>query len=329
MWLRNGLTMTRAPSQDTSPDMAEILAVAEQFEAARAAHPSEMARADLGDMLRLVPGKRAIFRGRFGERDCVWRMFLDPHGDAAAREMAELQRAWPDMQGKRFRICEPLFHAPAQRLIAVELVAGTPLLRRIRHNNTAEAEGFFRPAAQWLRRYTDSTESWTSARPLGWLKRAERAASTQPFGKLRKLEAPILTELTRLAHRIEGLEWRSAVCHGDFHPNNLISQYDRLTGIDTGGSGRMPIYKDMARFLMHMGRRGVVPSGRRVLGVDGAGLDAFTEVFALTEAERRLILPFMLGVEALIRVETPSLSDSRVRRARTMYAALLDDLVSC
>ena len=317
------MTKRRRPAE--IPDLDALEEIAGRFEAARAADPA-LADADLKDLIRLVPGKRAVIRGRFRNRDCVWRMFMDPLDDVSSREWAELQRVWPEMQGKRFRVAEPLYHNADHRLLAMEEVPGTPLLELIRTSPEESRAALVLPGAAWLRRYTDSSESWVPAKPVGWLKRAERASATQPFAKLRRLELELIEQMARLAGRIEGLDWRVAISHGDFHPNNLIADGERLTGIDTGGSGRMPIYKDIARFAMHMGRRNVIPSGRRVLGVDGAVLDAFTEAFALTEAERWRILPFMLGVEALLRVETRALSKSRIRRAHEMYEALLEDM---
>ena len=177
-------------------------------------------------------------------------------------------------------------------------------------------------------------QMWPPARsicappPSGWLARAARASATQPFARLRGIESGILAHLTRMAAALEGAEWRVAISHGDFHPNNLILGEDRLTGIDTGGSGRMPVCKDIARFLVHMGRRGMIPSGRRYLGVDAEGLEVFAEVFGLTEVERHLWVPFFIGIEALIRVETRALKPSRIKRAEEMYGLLLADLAA-
>ncbi|RKT34231.1 phosphotransferase family enzyme [Roseovarius halotolerans] len=307
------------------PEMDAMIALAARFEAAVKADPA-LEGAELGEMLRHVPGKRAICRGTVQGRECIWRVFHSPQDGVAGREWVELQRVHAGMRDDDHTVNAPLYHAPEFGLVAVEFIAGTPLMALVWQSPLEEREALIIPAARWLRRYTESSESWWPAKPEGWLKRAERAAAKQPFSKLHRLERPILAELARLLPRIEGLDWRTAICHGDFHPNNLIVDGARMTGIDNGGSARMPIYKDMARFLMHMGRRGLIPSGSRVLGVDGAMIEAFSETFAMTEAERRLILPFMLGIEALIRVEHADMTRSRVRRAHAMYEALLEDL---
>ena len=88
----------------------------------------------------------------------------------------------------------------------------------------------------------------------------------------------------------------------------------------------MPLYKDIARFLMHMGRRGLLPSGRSSFGVDQEGFDTFAAVFDMSDWERDIVLPFFLGVEALIRVERPDMRRARIRKAAQMYDALIADL---
>lgn len=317
--------MTKTRALWNIPDLEAVGGLAQRFEAARSADPA-LTGADLEEILRLVPDQRAVCRGRLDERACIWRIFLSGQEPTATREWDELQRIWPEMSTGRYRVCEPLYHSAQHGMIAVEELPGTPLLQLLWKAPTQDRAAWLDPAALWLRRYTESTESWRPSGHAGWLQRAARGAGKQPFAALKSLEMDILSQLERLAQRLEGLEWRVAISHGDYHPNNLIALNDTLTGIDTGGSARTPIYKDIARFLMHMGRRGMIPSGQRYLGVDRVGLNAFADRFCMSNTERQVIMPFMLGVEALIRVETPALSDSRIRRARRMSSALLEDL---
>lgn len=299
--------------------------VARRFEAAQALDPL-FAAAEMGEILRLVPGRRAVAGGRFGGRAAVFRMDLSPAGDSLAREWAELRRIRPQMCDGPCRVAEPLHFSPDHRVLAIARVDGTPLLKHLWESPPAARAAHLLPAARWLRHYTECSEIWRPARADGWVGRAERAAARQPFRKLARLEQEILAELRRLAGQIGNSDWRCAICHGDLHPNNLILDAQGLTGIDTGGSSVTPVYKDMARFVVHMGRRGMIPSGRRYLGVDAEALEAFGRAFHLTEAETGLHLPFMIGCEALLRVETRALGRGRIRRAEAMYAALRDDL---
>jgi len=282
----------------------------------------------IGALVRHVPGKRRIHEGTWRGRSAIFRLATPETEAMQAREWQEACRIWPHMQGARFRVAEPLAYLPDMRLMVMEHVPGVPLLDHVTRLRADRRLARLSSAADWLRRYTDVSESWRGARCAGWLARAERATRGQPFPELRGIEAGILAALGHIADRLDGADWRVAICHGDFHPNNLLVKGPTLTGIDTGGSGRMPVLKDVARFLMHMARRGHCPSGRMWCGVDEGMRDAFTEAFALTGTERRLVLPFFLGVEALIRVETEALRPRRIRIAGQVYAALRDDLVA-
>lgn len=282
--------------------------------------------AEIGALIRHVPGKRRIHAGRWQGRDAVFRLATPETAAMQAREWQEACRIWPVMQGPRYRTAEPLAHLPELHLVVMAQVPGTPLLDLVAQLRGPRRAARLAPAAAWLRRYTDVSEGWRAARCTGWLARAERTAQAQPFAELRGIEAGILDGIGRIAARIDGADWRVAICHGDFHPNNLLAEGRRLTGIDTGGSARMPVLKDVARFLMHMARRGVCPSRRMWCGVDEGMRDAFFEAFAMTEAERRLVLPFFLGIEALIRTETEALRPRRIRIAERVYGALRDDL---
>lgn len=315
------------PSATEMPDPGALIAVQAQLDAARAKIPV-LEAAEIDEVLRIVPGKRAVLAGHWQGRPAVFRLVPPTAAKAQAREWSEMTRIWPQMQGKRYRVPEPFLHLPEISLVAVERVPGTPLLAHLWQSRPETRAPHLPDAATWLRRYTDVSESWRAADPAGWLARAERAAQTQPHARLQRIEADILVHLRKIAEMLEAADWRMAICHGDFHPNNLIRGPQRLTGIDLGGSARLPVCKDIARFLAHMGRRGMIPSGTRSFGVDAGGIAAFTDAFALTETERQRTLPFFIGVEALIRVEKPGMSRARLRHALVMYEALRSDLAA-
>lgn len=325
--LRDIGAMSDLPTPAPLLDPERLLALHRRFEAARTAC-SELETADLGEVLRIVPGKRAVLKGTFAGRAAVFRIFEPDQGDISTREWREMTRIWPYMNSGPYRGAEPLLHLPEHGILAIEHVPGQPLLKHFWQAEPDTRARHLRPAAEWLRRYTEGSETWRAGNAAGWIARVERAAASQPFANLRALEAGILDELRRMAAALAGEEWRVAICHGDFHPNNLILNEERLTGIDIGGSARMPVCKDIARFLVHMGRRGMIPSGLRQLGVDQVGIAAFADAFALSSVERGLWLPFFIGCEALIRVENKSLKKGRIKRAEEMYRALRDDLIA-
>ena len=306
-------------------DFDMYLEVATRLETAREDDPA-LAECDPGEMIRHVRGKRAILHCTLDDRPAVLRLGLTPNDTANAKTWAEMKRLWPYMSDGKARIAEPLHFSPDHDILIVAEVPGQPLLRSIRASDGHSRVHHLAPAAGWLQRATAMTTEWRPARPAPWLARAIAAATHQCFPNLRALETEIIDRIQTLAKHIEGKEWRVAICHGDLHPNNLILEGDRLTGIDIGGSSYLPIYKDMARFLMHMGRRDITLSGDWWMGVDRAGAYAFRDAFALDEFEFGTVFPFMLGVEALIRVETQQLPPTRIKRAERMYRRLLKDL---
>ncbi len=308
-----------------TPDPGAMALVSARLTAAIAADPA-LRGSELDEIIRIVPGKRAVMRGRWNGCAVVFRLFLAQADAAIDREWAELTRIWPHMRDGDLRIAEPLHLCRAHGLMMIEDLPGTPLMEHIYSLPPEARGGILCAPAAWLRRYTAPSEQWRPGRAAQWLARAEAAAARQPHAGLQQQENIVLNELRRILHAANAQEWRFAICHGDFHPNNLILDAPRLTGIDLGGSARLPIYKDIARFLMHLGRRDLRPSGEARFGVDREGFDAFAEAFALSDRERDVALPFMLGVEALIRVEGPNLSGSRIRRAARMYELLISDL---
>jgi len=308
------------------PDFDTMEQIAARLEAAIRQEP-RLSAAVPRDLLRHVAGKRAILRGDFEGRAAIFRIHLGADAqEAARREWVEMQRLWPHMSTDDLRIPEPFCAATQVGVTVQQDVPGSPLMSLLYDMDPSGRPAFMAPAAAWLRAATRATEDRTEAQPVAWIRRAARASAQQPFARLRDIERGILAQMERLAPLIENAPWRTAICHGDFHPNNLIADGPRLTGIDLGGSRRLPVLKDVARFAMHMGRRRLRLSGREVLGVDRLCLAAFVEAFGMSAHERRAVLPFFLAFEALIRVENTSLPAPRIARAEKTYRALLADL---
>ena len=99
-----------------------------------------------------------------------------------------------------------------------------------------------------------------------------------------------------------------------------------LLGIDLGAGLRAPVYRDIARFLVHAARRDMLPGEARRWGVDAVGLEAFCDAFDLTERERALYIPFFIAFEVLVRVEHPRMPAKRISHTRKMSEALFEDL---
>jgi hypothetical protein len=307
------------------PDFEAISALMERVRAAATDAPA-LAKLELSEVLRFIEGKRAIFSGQFGEEDAIIRFYFDEPRAYARRDWEELTRTWPYMSDGPYRVNKPLFHYPDLGLLIVRREAGQPLLERLWQSEKSDRAAYIPGAVQWLRHYTRPTERPSAMRAASWLSKAEKRLNKQASARLRPMLKNVRAELHRILPSMQGKQWRVATSHGDFHPNNLLVGDGVLTGIDTGGSARLPLLKDMARFMTHMRRRGLLPSDATVFGVDKGSFDHFSACFDLTDEEREVWLPFMIGIEALLRVETTGLSRSRIRRAQAFYETMLDDL---
>ena len=287
-----------------------------------------LAGAKVSDILRLVPGKRAIFGGTMGDsRPAIFRLLMTQRERTdAAGEWAEMQRAKTYMLTGRYRINAPLALGQDGEVMALGMVEGTPLLTHMWGLPNDQRSPCFSEAAKWLVAYTAPTTEQRGIDRVRWGDMAEKAIATQTHEPLQEIETRILQKMKQLGRKLHRQPWRIAVTHGDFHPNNLLIGADHLTAIDLGGPSKLPIYKDIARFLVHCARRDMLPSGERLFGVDKGGFDAFADAFDMDGVERHGFLPFMIAFEVLFRVEHPDFPSSRIRHALEMADSLFQDL---
>lgn len=291
-----------------------------------AADPA-LAGASVDRALHLVPGKRALFAGTFNEQRVVYRLYLDAGEIArAGAQWRELQRADALLGLGPYRVNAPVHFAATGDLIVVGEVAGQPLMKAMWEMPRDDRLPLLHDSVQWLRAYTVSTERWADADLDRWIARVRPRADRQEEDVLREIEAKMLLAMEAIADGLGPVQWRVAVSHGDFHPNNLMHTGDVLTAIDTGGPGAIPIYKDMARYLVHFARRRMQLSGARRFGVDRLTFDAFCDTFALDDVERMRLLPFMIAVDAFQRIPRRGLREKEIGQARKIYRGLLADL---
>ena len=316
------MTEITSPAFRKHPDQA--LAALETLEPVLASLGGE---SEVTDLLRLVPGQRAVFRGHFAGRDAVFRLPLDePNRSAFRTEWAELRRVSDYMSQPPNAVAKPLEHDPVSGLQITAFVPGTPLLDLIGTFEPGRQISLVHHGARWLEAYTAPTIDWAGINPRNWQRKAKETAAQQPHPSLHAIEHQILRKMSGLGRLISGGEWRVGVTHGDFHLNNLIHCDGGLFGIDIGGPGRLPIYKDMARAMTHMTRRIGALSGQRHFGVDAKSYQVFVNTFDLSNPERELFLPFMIAFESLIRVERPEMPETRLTLAHEMAESLLGDL---
>ncbi|MBT9383933.1 phosphotransferase [Pseudooceanicola sp. CBS1P-1] len=302
-------------------------------------HPQEEARArarleillagrgTAGAVLKLVPAQRAVLAGDWQGQACVFHLGLGPEAGLAAR-FEELRRVRAYMDGGPFRVPEPLALLGAGEASVTAFVAGSSLLAAMWAGDDAARHALQTRAAGWLRAHAAPGERLRPANRRPWRSRAEAGLARQGHPALIAVETQVLRRMHQLSRALrgEGAEWRVSLGHGDFHAGNLLLTPGALWGIDLGGKAVAPVCRDIARFLVHNARRGLLPSGRRRYGVDAGGLEAFASAFGLDAVEREGDLPFFLCHELLARPEHPGLPEARISHAREMAEGLLADL---
>lgn len=313
------------PHAEQNPQAAER--ATERLQQLIEAEPA-LAGSQVDRMLRLVPEQRAIWSGQFQGQPAIFRLALSVKEVAGfAVEWAELQRAYAHMANGPARVAAPLALCCDGQVMVVQQAAGTPLLDHLWSLESEARVPWLAKAAAWNCRFCAPTEAHTPVNRGPWRNWAEAALARQSHAALIGVETRVLQKMKKLSRLLRGHEtWRTAIAHGDFHPNNLIAASDQLTGIDLGGSNRTPVYKDMARFLTHMARRGMFASDQHRFGVDALAYDAFVQAFGLDEAEATLFLPYLICFETLIRVEHPAMPAARVAHGVLLAERLLEDL---
>ncbi|WP_298802718.1 phosphotransferase [uncultured Lentibacter sp.] len=281
----------------------------------------------LGPALHLVPARHAVFRGTLEGADVVFRLALSAQAQkSSAGEWAELTRVWPYMSAPPLTVQKPLFHAPDSGLTITALARGEGLLAALWQLAPEARHAPIARAADWLHKFTAPSIETRPPNRRPWRVWAEKAVEKQPHASLRSAEAQVLQKMKKLYRQIDHPEWRVALAHGDFHLNNLFWDGQTLTGIDLGATNHAPLYKDIARALVHMARRGMLPSGARRFGVDAGAFDTFSARFALSEIEANGFLPYFIAFETLIKVEHPQMPQARLDHALAMSEALASDL---
>lgn len=286
--------------------------------------PSVFTEATGFEVIRYLPGKHALVDGSIKGIPAVFRVALGPReAEQQTALWAELQRIGPHMASGRHQINQGLGFAPKAGVLALAKAPGQELLPVIKA--TRDISHLHR-LAEWLACYAAPSIKDRPSAPAYWLKQAERSSSRQPHADLFAKEQQILEVMRGLASEMAGFDWRVAITHGDFHPNNLFWDGKTLTGIDIGGSAELPIYKDMARSLVHLARREVSCSDQAAFGVDAAGIQAFKDAFDLSVFETRIALPFFLGFECLIKTERPDAPKWRIKAANALYDGYLAEV---
>lgn len=273
------------------------------------------------DCLRYVPGKRAIYRITTGKSDLIVKQYFGPNApDQAKRSWAELLRIHPAMMDGPFRVPEPVEVFPSQGIVATEMAEGSPLSRVYRRASHSGRQRLVHMAAEWYQRYLGQTVAQATFPGVAWLRAPRQRIEARPTDAASPFAQDVLAELTELTQTHAGARCLDCIPHGDFHGANLLFDGRVLSGIDIGGSHRLPVVKDIARFAVATWRLGVPDDDTPPLEAIAAIAAPFVKTLELDPFHQDVVLRFFIGFELINRLPSPA-SDADVLALRAFLAA--------
>lgn len=209
---------------------------------------------------------RQVWILRAGSCDYALKLDLDsPRTGRLAAEFRTLERLHPmfaDAPG--LKVIRPVYLSPGGAFMVTRRAGGQTAAALLKTATPGEAAPVFARAGRWLRHLhrTDdpSHPPLALASPLPsplpsvspfwprWIfRRLDRLGGTAaaPVAEYR----PMIAELRRMAAPLRGTMARSAMCHGDFHGDNLILDGPDTIGLDMTEARRKLAVYDIVDFL--------------------------------------------------------------------------------
>jgi hypothetical protein len=189
---------------------------------------------------------------------------LREHRDRTSLEFGNLTRARSMLQEEFTRgVPEPLLVLPALGILVTRRVPGTPLTQFFKkHGNrfcgpfrSAAVADKARLAGTWLKGFQEATQ----AEPIVFNRYSFLAEVEQRLLRLEqkgfepKLAREILDKVSLQSTRFQGRLTPAAARHGDFIPQNILIQDDRVGIVDFEAfAERQSVYYDPSMFLAYL-----------------------------------------------------------------------------
>ncbi|QFU07152.1 hypothetical protein FIU81_00475 [Palleronia sp. THAF1] len=172
----------------------------------------------------------------------------------------------------------------------------------------------------WALSYTGGNyDTGVFGKTYWFRKRSEEIAKARVAEEMRGALQNVMAWLERHAERIAGAPVTKGTVHGDLTPMNLhLDDKDILWGFDVGTGPRMPIARDLARFMVTWARSSNLPDG---LGLEEAMALARP---VLRDDELTTLLPFFLGEQIAGRLAEQMPDGVRARRIQQMAVTLME-----
>ncbi|MFY0662694.1 MAG: hypothetical protein JXR15_19550 [Shimia sp.] len=273
----------------------------------------------------LVDSSYQEFLASYGDQKVRICRHLSADGAQKVRERAsEIDRLQVALVTACFTAEKVLFIDPVLGLMCVTHPRGMPLRQKIAGAAGNRRSKFVNLAAKWLQAASLNCQRQTEFASFETLKpfadgSLEAIIDVEDCALLELL----LSNLTKRARLIEGMEVTQLAGLDWFSAENLIFRNDALCGINIRGAQWTSISRVSARFLVDLQMHDPAISDLRKLGICQDDWRAFMSSDLVPENERRTALPFFVG-EQLFRSFVLNYVNTEVRkRARDAIRAFL------
>ena len=205
--------------------------------------------------------------------------------DQAVRErrvLAQLSCSFP--QDALFGTLVPMGKPSSNGIVATEYFPGRPLADLLRRARSAQAESLVRIAAEWLRLLHATFENGQCSIDVT----SKLDTLCQRWSHVARPHGTALIgvqKLRALGALVEGSAFPRVKLHGDFKPENLLFDGDRMLGLDCALTHENAGIFDVAPFLNHVVLDMRSFAGRtEIESLEQAFLEAYQSVSGATRA---------------------------------------------
>ena len=274
---------------------------------------------------------RSVFRVR--ERGSNERYILKidaaKSATAFAQEFRFIGRMAANLAGsEEFFVPEPVVFLETGPAMVITEAPGQSFRERLNSANVEERRRDLQRVGAWL--YAFKGAVGARARPFVAERSIERIVRRHAKLQIHDPDAfrLALDRLAQMMRPLDGLKVPSGICHGDFHPGNVLLSPDRVTGIDFGRRARSYAHRDLSRMLVFAALTTEAHdwSEKIARGTFGSDRDWILEGFG--ELPAPMVDAALLEAALLIwcnvgRTEKTSAKDlARYQRLRSLIASL-------
>ncbi len=256
----------------------------------------------------------AVFRARLNGKPVVVKQFFQSN---SASEIAAMQSEIDHLEGvfdgEIFQANTCLHAWPDTGLVVLSFARGQRLSDKISSSDSDQRRRLFRRAGKWLKLYGTGRQQQGSFSPRWWMGRLPNPEHCHMSNASdRALLIELFHGLERAARNSIGASVTHSATHGNFVATNIIFHRGTLCGINIKGDIRLPVAREVARFLVHQQISDSHEGDARQHGIWRDDLRAMISSEVIPNVERDTTLPFFIGEQLYGRFVELCTSDTQL-----------------